>query len=144
MEGRDDTSILDDEADADSDNDVAPFQVPEGLRVVVDSPKELVLTEQKQNPKTDKFVGKKIMYTVSVQSSWTGITYLFYSFPIFSVTYTLISYNSLFLHFMLKVQQCALRSACATVCNHFCTVGKSVSVSPVLRNLMIEAAGGRS
>ena len=82
MEGRDDASMLDNEADTDSDDDAAPCQVPEGLCVAVDSPKELTLTEQKQNPKTDELVGKKIMYAVSVKSSWTGITYLFYSFPV--------------------------------------------------------------
>ena len=71
--------MLDDEAD--SDDDAAPFQVPEEFRVVVDSPKELALAEQKQNPKADELVGKKIMYAVTVKSSSTGITYSFHSFP---------------------------------------------------------------
>ena len=57
MEGRDDASMFDDEADADSDDDAAAFQVPEGFRVAVDSPKELALTEQKKNPKADELVG---------------------------------------------------------------------------------------
>ena len=51
-----------------------PFQVPEGFRVSVDSPKELDLTEQKHTPKEDELVGKEIMYDVSIKSSWTGIT----------------------------------------------------------------------
>ncbi len=79
MEGRDDASMLDDEADTDSDDDAALFRVPEGFHVAVNSPKELALTEQKQNPKEDELVGKKIMY---VEGSWTGITYLFYSFRV--------------------------------------------------------------
>ena len=58
MEGRDDASMLDDEADTDSDDDAALFRVPEGFHVAVDSPKELALTEQKQKPKEDELVGK--------------------------------------------------------------------------------------
>jgi len=68
--------MLDDEAD--SDDDAAPFQVPEEFRVAVDSTKELALAEQKQNPKADELVGKKIMYAVTVTSSSTGITYSFH------------------------------------------------------------------
>ena len=47
MEGRDDASMLDDEADTDSDFDTTPFQVPEGLRVSVDSPKEFQVSPDK-------------------------------------------------------------------------------------------------